>query len=460
MMLSEPLIEQILDRAAGGYEELTRAANGARFCRHPVQLSNIAPEYQWNRLSATYERPSKSDFRGLYFKACGTRRRTRCDACSEIYKGDARHLILAGLLGGKGVSPEVATHPTVFATFTAPSFGRVHKCGSRGGKRIVCGPSSARCVHGRRMGCWRRHGEDDEIVGSPLCDQCYDYEGAVLWNAASSKLWQRTTIYLRRSLAKLLEVRGSDLSKMVRLSYVKVIEYQRRGLVHLHVLLRADSPDDVSMPPDVEVSAVQIEIAIRMAVATAKISLADTESNRVISWGEQIDIRPVDEGDSAKVANYIAKYATKSASDSGGLDRRFRTQREIASVEAPRHLKMMAETAFALGHREVGRDLNLAMWAHDLGHRGHFLTKSRQFSVTFSYLRQIRQLWREAQREELGGTVDQPYNEHEPLYFVGQGWLFAGDAYLVGQQRNEYIEARVLFREQKAEEPQAQGALI
>jgi len=61
----------------------------------------------------------------LVFKACGNRRKTRCPACSDVYRNDARHLVMAGLAGGKGVPESVATPPMVFATLTARPSARV-----------------------------------------------------------------------------------------------------------------------------------------------------------------------------------------------------------------------------------------------------------------------------------------------------------------------------------------------
>ena len=63
---------------------------------------------------------------GVIYKPCGNRRATACPGCAETYRRDAYQLIRAGLVGGKGITPTVATHPAVFATFTAPSFGPVH----------------------------------------------------------------------------------------------------------------------------------------------------------------------------------------------------------------------------------------------------------------------------------------------------------------------------------------------
>jgi len=47
-----------------------------------------------------------------------------------------------------------------------------------------------------------------------------------------------------------------------------------------------------------------------------------------------------------------------------------------------------------LGGHMSYEDLNLRRWAHMLGFRGHFLTKSQRFSTTFRAMRADRRLWR------------------------------------------------------------------
>jgi hypothetical protein len=47
---------------------------------------------------------------GAIYKPCGNRRTSVCPGCAETYRRDAYHIIRAGLIGGKGVSPAVATH--------------------------------------------------------------------------------------------------------------------------------------------------------------------------------------------------------------------------------------------------------------------------------------------------------------------------------------------------------------
>ena len=44
-----------------------------------------------------------------------------------LYRGDARHLVRAGLEGGKDIDESIAGHPAAFVTLTAPGFGMVHR---------------------------------------------------------------------------------------------------------------------------------------------------------------------------------------------------------------------------------------------------------------------------------------------------------------------------------------------
>ena len=54
----------------------------------------------------------------------------------------------------------------------------------------------------------------------------------------------------------------------------------------------------------------------------------------------------------------------------------------------------MIETAWQLGSHDQYEALNLRRWAHMLGFRGHFLTKSQRYSTTFRAIRGERRAWR------------------------------------------------------------------
>ena len=227
--------DPLLARVASGYDEVLEAAGRASYCSRPIRLSSPREHLPPSVVSAS---PSAGDFEdGIVFKACGTRRANLCRACSDRYKGDARVLIRQGL---DSALTSTGSKLAAFATFTAPSFGAVHRV-ARG--RQPCHGASGTCIHGRPRGCNARHRESDESLGTPICFECYDYEGAVVFNALSTKLWQRTTIYLRRHLAKLLGVTEKAFNEGLQISYVKVVEFQRRGVIHLHAIVRLDDKE-------------------------------------------------------------------------------------------------------------------------------------------------------------------------------------------------------------------------
>src|SRR5205807_10053204 len=97
---------------------------------------------------------------------------------------------------------------------------------------------------GRPTPCRAVHGSTDPPVGEPICADCFDYRAAIIWNAHAGELWRRTTIALRRALAALSGVPATQLRDHVRLSFSKVVEYQRRGSVHIHAVIRLDAAGD------------------------------------------------------------------------------------------------------------------------------------------------------------------------------------------------------------------------
>ena len=66
----------------------------------------------------------------------------------------------------------------------------------------------------------------------------------MLFNAWAGDLWRRFTTYLPRHLARRLGITQKRLRALVRIRYVKVAEYQARGVVHFHAVIRLDAPGD------------------------------------------------------------------------------------------------------------------------------------------------------------------------------------------------------------------------
>jgi hypothetical protein len=224
--------------------------------------------------------------------------------------------------------PETVTaHPRLFVTFTAPSFGKVHTRKAQGLLVYPCHPyrQGAICPHGRRAGCWQRHDPDDPRLGEPLCARCYQAGAQVLWNALAGRLWSRTTIYVYRALAQLAGLTEGELRGLVRVSFAKVAEYQRRGVVHFHAIIRLDAATDCGCPacvapPPNGFTAGLLERAVRQAAGTVAVPCPmvneDQDVTLTARWGEQLDVRYIteagDEGElsAEQVAGYVAKYAT------------------------------------------------------------------------------------------------------------------------------------------------------
>jgi hypothetical protein len=337
---------------------------------------------------------------------CGNRRESVCPACSERYSADAFHLIRAGLAGdtAKNIPVTVADAPRAFITFTAPSFGSVHnRRTSHRGKAMPCA-------------CGEYHPEADTRLGQPLDPDAYDYTGAVLWQAHATALWARTVTTLRREVAKLTGIPTREASQYFRLSYSKVAEYQRRGLVHFHAVARIDGPAGPTDPPPFWATTELLDHAVRQAAASALTVARPDGTPMPVHWGAQLDIRPVtgddvetDDGaiSEGKLAGYVAKYATKGTGKTEAADRPIRSEAHIGVLDINPHHRRLIETCWQLGGVDDYADLGLRRWAHMLGFRGHFLTKSQAYSTTLTALRGRRATHALAQRlDALGAEPD------------------------------------------------------
>jgi len=323
--------------------------------------------------------------------ACKDRRHVVCPSCSYLYKADAWILVSSGLVGGKGTPELVGTHPRLFVTLTAPSFGSVHTITTRGGcvARSRSESQLASCPHGQPTFCRLHHGEKDVFLGRPLCAECFDYEGAVLWNAHASRLWNNTIQVIRRSLADVGGVTQSSLRDVAQLHYLKVAEVQRRGLVHLHAIVRADGPGTIESPPPEWLTTKVLASVIRESVRRSTAPRLDGLS---LHWGKILDVRDLglSEGDARKVAAYVAKYSTKTTDDSKEFARRFRLRRQIENLVDDPHYRRLALTTWDLAERPAFEPLHLRDHAHAFGFTGQLITKSREYSTTFAALRGAR----------------------------------------------------------------------
>ncbi|MGW1137893.1 replication initiator protein RepSA [Streptomyces zhihengii] len=387
-------------------------------CSDPIHLTGwtLAKDRTTGETLRRYSTDTEPD--GRLRVACGNRRASRCPTCAYTYAGDTYHLIRAGLAGdeSKDIPATVRDHPRVFATLTAPSFGPVHNRPDRG----VCR-------------CGTRHPEDDPVLGTALDPATYDYAGTVLFNNHAGQLWQRFTTRLRREIAARAGLTQRELKDVLRLSYGKVAEFQKRGAIHFHAVIRLDGPDGPDTAPPSWASVQLLDDSIRAAVVHSYTSItvpaAGDQPCRPFRWGTQLDIRPVKAfGDGSDiteqaVASYVAKYATKAAESTGSLDRRIGNREVLDLLDVPDHPRRLIEACLDLA--PLYPDRKLGAWAHMLGFRGHFSTKSRRYSTTLGALRQIRADYRAAQEQDALGDLD--------TVLVLASWEYAGHGHTPGE---------------------------
>lgn len=263
------------------------------------------------------------------------------------------------------------------------------------------------------------------------------------------------------------------LGDVASIQYAKVAEYQLRGAVHFHALIRLDGPRSgvgFGSAPAAFTAAVLAraieDVAGRVTLQVD--SLTDDGPSRVLRFGKQVDARVVRDShrpddpeaplSGEQVAGYLAKYATKSATEAESRDnphfRRLHATARRLSAETRCHDEN-SRGAYAL----------LGKWAHTLGFRGHFSTKSRRYSVTLGQLRRARQraqtrvaaAHREGRRvdlRELEAVLLSDDEDETTLVigswsYAGTGWADAGQTALANAtaaRAREYAQERACAR--------------
>lgn len=250
----------------------------------------------------------------------------------------------------------------------------------------------------------------------------------MLWNAHAPALWARFTTHLRREIAHAAGLTQRTLRHHATLSYAKVAEYQKRGQIHFHTVIRIDGPTGPTSTPPAWATTELLDHAVRAAANRTRVQhqrpskageadRAQVLAPPVFRFGRQIDVRVIRSTDftgdapvtDRRVAAYIAKYATKGAeTTTGTLDRRLRFLAELAQHDLTDHARRMIHTAWHLGAQPQHTHLRLRQWAHMLGFRGHFSTRTRRYSTTLTHLRAERTAWRTRQPETAASTAADP----------------------------------------------------
>jgi hypothetical protein len=458
--LAPELLDALAQRAGRtDFPKLEAQLRSSGYCARPVRLVGHIETCTGDGRRRVWSTRTEPD--GILRKACGNRREAVCPPCAERYRQDAYHLIAAGLRGGKGVPDTIAEHPAIFVTLTAPSFGLVHtRATEPDGRPRRCRPrrDGELCPHGVRLSCAAIHAENDPCLGEPLCRECFDHTGAVVWNNLLGELWRRTTIYLPRKLARRLGITQKTLRKLVRASYVKVAEYQRRGLVHVHAVIRLDRAlpayrRDQIQPPDCCFTVELLEHALRAAAADVRAPLPQELGGGTVAWGAELDVRVLDATARGEVAGYLAKYATKSTEQAGSVLHPV-TEAGVDQLPVREHVRAYMRAAFELHADPELAGRRFGACAHALGHRGHCLTKSRRYSTTLKALRQARERHVHEQllargKDPAQRAIAAAEQRVAHLRYVGQGHITAADELLARSAHSRAREWRRLAREER-----------
>jgi hypothetical protein len=284
-------------------------------------------------------------------------------------------------------------------------------------------------------------------VGEPLCPDCYDYPAHVLFTWHAPALWHRFVIALRRLISRQLRRLGEEPGA-VRVSYVKIVELQHRGVPHFHAVIRLDAavPDESPLPaaPDTALTTANLAVLVRRAAATAHLDTPGAGGELVtLRFGEQIDIQPLhrtgDQGAGTtdrRVASYLAKYVTKSV-DEFGLTARRLSPEAIDRLDLRPHVRMILHTIIALADNPGPAEMT--RWLHTLGYRGHITTKTRRYSTTMGALRAQRATWR--------GHPEPATADAEEWAFADSGHANDGERLLAASAAQRAIEQRHAARE-------------
>jgi hypothetical protein len=266
-------------------------------------------------------------------------------------------------------------------------------------------------------------------------------------------------------LAREVKVSEAGLRRLVRISYAKVAEFQKRGAIHFHAVIRLDAATDCRCqgclaPPPEPFTARLLEDALRHAVPAVRVPCPSLDSgpDRYARWGEQLDVHNITkdseqagELSAEQVAGYIAKYATKATESFGsGLDRRLTADDLDCLDKLPAHVAKLVQAAWELGGRPEFDGLRLRAWAHMLGFGGHWSTKSRRYSTTFTVLRRARVQFAKRRRAHDGVPLDawgRP--EDDQAVIVVASWVYVGSGYATEGERWLALSAAARAREER-----------
>ena len=154
---------------------------------------------------------------------------------------------------------------------------------------------------------------------------------------------------------------------------------------------------------------------------------------------------------SSTTARPGARTPAQSSSFGAGLDRRLHDADDLEHLDKlPAHVAELVRAAWDLGGRPELGTLRLRAWAHMLGFRGHWSTKSRRYSTTMTALRRARVAFARRRRARDGIPLDawgRP--EDDQAVIVLATWTYVATGYATEGERWLALSAAARAREQR-----------
>lgn len=216
---------------------------------------------------------------------CGSRRKAKCESCSYLAQGDYRRLLKAGY---EELEASVDEYAFYMLTLTAPSFGAVHRVPKKGRSDVRCRCGKHHCAE-----------KDQHLKGVAVFMDEYRFDEVVEWNHNVGKLWNATNTKLKKLLPSM--------------DFAKVFEWQTRGALHVHAILRIPRREW-------HLASVEQENQGNTLVSRIREQVSSVVVDQRWVWGDRaLDLREIRTGDDRKkAAYYLAKalaYVTKDVAE-------------------------------------------------------------------------------------------------------------------------------------------------
>ena len=325
-------------------------------------------------------------------KRCGTRRADLCNPCSVVWKDDAYFALMKPAKEYKGT--------ITFITLTAPgwrTFGKAHT-------------ASYHQLAKERCACSEYHGPNDPLVGIPLSRDKFEHKRVVEFNNNVSRLVAVT-------LQKIYRLMATEMSKSVdevRLPTARVVEWQERGLLHVHIIVRGSIPTFI------------VENAVNGSAKTNKRRRIEPASTKGHRWGQQVNVRHINSGDETQIgilSGYMTKVVSYALKDVGTSEKEITPARQAfiyklrsntnaviqcdktwaecsASSTAPSHFVFrnleLPQRHFCVKHRRGH---------HQIGFTGNVLTLNRRWGSSLKEARIARSKFASEKAQSLRPAV-------------------------------------------------------